>query len=34
MLDLGHAAGQPASAARAAERQMAQLGQQFGALLR
>ena len=32
MLDLGHAAGQPASAARAAEHQMAQLSAQFEAL--
>ena len=34
MLDLGHAAGQPASAARAADRQMAQLSAQFEALQR
>jgi len=34
LLDLGHAAGQPASAGRAADRQMAQLSAQFEALRR
>jgi dienelactone hydrolase len=34
MLDLGHAAGQPASAGRAADRQMAQLSAQLEALQR